>query len=205
MSLLPRPLTELQAVNELLASIDAMPVNTLTDVVGTDAGLALSFIRSVTRDVQTEGWHFNTEDNYLLQPTVDGEIYLPVNCIRADLDEGGGYDVVMRGRRLYDKVSHSYKFDSSVTATLVLLLPFDETPEAARMYITVRAMRLFQDKVITDPDMHTFSQQDEYRSKAIFMGEQLDNADYNVLSGEARKYGYKHNGFNIARALKRTV
>lgn len=55
--------TELEAVNAMLASIGEAPIDDL-DVAATtmaDVRIAVSILRATARDVQTEGWRFNSE------------------------------------------------------------------------------------------------------------------------------------------------
>lgn len=77
------PLTLLDAVNEMLAAVGRGPVaSTDPDVMGEEAGKALTIISNVSVQMQTQGWYFNEEIEYPLQPSpVDGTIVLPPNCL----------------------------------------------------------------------------------------------------------------------------
>jgi hypothetical protein len=57
------PTTELEAVNTMLNTIGEAPVNTLVNMTSVDASSALSILNSVNREVQSQGWFFNTEYN----------------------------------------------------------------------------------------------------------------------------------------------
>lgn len=50
--------TELEAVNALLGAVGETPVNTLEDLGFTDAAIALSVLRSKSRETQSKGWYF---------------------------------------------------------------------------------------------------------------------------------------------------
>ena len=54
--------TELAAVNDILNSIGQLAVDTLSQT-NPDVSLALQTLRSVSREVQSEGWSFNFEYN----------------------------------------------------------------------------------------------------------------------------------------------
>jgi len=54
-------LTELEAVNSMLAAIGEAPVSTLTGATQADVQMAINILRDVTREVQSWGWRFNTE------------------------------------------------------------------------------------------------------------------------------------------------
>ena len=49
---------ELQAVNQILASVGQAPVTTL-EQTNPDVSIALDTLRQVSREVQAEGWSFN--------------------------------------------------------------------------------------------------------------------------------------------------
>ena len=101
--------TELEAVNSMLRTIGASPVSTLEDNGVVDAVMALQTLRDVSRDVQSQGLHFNTERNYPLAPSypLPGELTLPANCLRVDPIDTWT-DLVQRGLRLYDPIRHTY-------------------------------------------------------------------------------------------------
>ena len=54
---------ELPAVNEILASIGQAPVSTL-EQTNPDVAIAYDTLTNVSREVQSEGWIFNTEEYY---------------------------------------------------------------------------------------------------------------------------------------------
>lgn len=177
------PTTELEAVNEMLRSIGETPVNSLENLQVIDASIALSTLRSVSRSVQTEGWNFNTEDKYPLALDENSEAQLPANTLHVDtVYYDADIDAVQRGSRLYDKTNHTYTFDHAPYVKLVLMLPFDELPEAARQYIFIRAARVFQDSVVGSPNLHEFKQDDEVRARALLEQNEYDSADNNMLT-----------------------
>lgn len=158
--------TELSAVNTMLGVIGESPINSLTDLLPVDAATARSVLDEVSRDVQSKGWNFNREFNYPLVPdSVKHEIRLPENAVHAELD---GFDAVIRGERLYDRKDHTYKFDPEKTykADIIFILGFDELPEQARRYITVRAARIFQSRAVGSDTLHGFTQEEEYKALA---------------------------------------
>ena len=77
-----RPTTELEAVNIILSGIGEAPVNSLSDMTA-DVSLARNILAEISRETQTEGWQWNTEDDYPLTPdAAKGEIKLPPTAIR---------------------------------------------------------------------------------------------------------------------------
>ena len=61
---------ELHAVNQILASVGQAPVTTL-DQTNPDVAIAYDTLTSVSREVQAEGWTFNTENWVKFTPDSD--------------------------------------------------------------------------------------------------------------------------------------
>jgi len=188
------PTTELEAINTMLTTIGESPVNTVEDSGLLDVVIARQILHTTSREVQARGWHFNTEKNFPLQPTVDGTIVLPATVLRVDtVGEYSDIDVVVRGNRLYDRRNHTYTFKKPLNVDMVVLLPFEQLPEAARIYITIRASRIFQERVVGSETLSAFSQQDEIRALAALRDMDTETADYNVLK----------DNYAVARVLHR--
>jgi hypothetical protein len=90
--------------------------------------------------------------------------------------------VAMRGRKLYDRVNHTFVFTKSIKAELVLMLEFDELPQAARHYITIRAARVFQQRVVGSDTLGSFTERDEVRARTALKRFEAKTADYNILT-----------------------
>ena len=68
--------------------------------------------------------------------------------------------------------------------TIVYFRDFNEITEPARRYITIKAARIFVDRLVSDDGLRTYTQQDETRARAILMETDLANGDHNVLRGD---------------------
>ncbi|WP_185961564.1 hypothetical protein [Telmatospirillum sp. J64-1] len=178
------PTTELEAVNSMLSVIGETPVNSLDDNGVVDAVIARQILAEVSREVQSRGWHWNTDKGFYLNITFpEGFIYLPANTLM--VDSVGRYqniDVVQRGQRLYDRRNHTYQFSRPIQVDIVRLLPFEELPQAARQYIMVRAGRIFQDRIVGSEALNGFNVADENRAWATLRAAETETADYNILS-----------------------
>jgi Tail tubular protein len=177
--------SELDAVNIMLGTIGESPINSLDAAAGVvDAVTARSILAEVSVQVQEEGWHFNTETEFELTPSLDSqEIYVPANCIEVDTSPyDKDYDVAIRGQRLYDRTNKTYKFAKSLKCDLTILLEFNELPQAARHYITIRAARVFQQRVIGSNILGSFTQQDELAALRSMRRYEARTADYNILT-----------------------
>lgn len=151
------PTTELEAVNTLLESIEEEAVNTLSGNQDPDVTAALRFIRQSSRALQVTGWVFNTETGYTLFPDVTGKIAVPRNAVKATLP---GSDVAIRGGLLYDRANRTYTWTGPVDLELILLLPFEELPEAARSYVVADASFKLQAKRAPDELVARLTQRD---------------------------------------------
>ena len=143
--------TKLEAVNTMLGFIGEAPINSLDDNTGVgDAPVAEKVLDEINREVQSQGWHFNTEFDVEFTPNSDKEIIFSDNIIRADLDRSRypNTDVTLRGSKLYNRSKNTFEFDDEVKGELVRILEWEEIPEIARRYITLRAARIHQDRQV---------------------------------------------------------
>lgn len=178
--------SELDAVNIMLGTIGESPISSLDASTGVaDAVIARQILSEVSIQVQEEGWHFNTEVNFVLTPSADtGEIFIPGNVVEIDsFGEDRLLDVTIRGNRLYDRTNHTFIFTKSIKTEMVLLLEFNELPQSARHYITVRAARVFQQRVIGSDKLGTFTERDEIRALVAFKRSEAKTSDHNILTG----------------------
>jgi hypothetical protein len=176
--------TELDAVNVMLATIGESPINSLDAAAGVvDAVTARSILSEVSVQVQEEGWHFNTDFEFVLTPASDGFIYVPGNAIEVDTSTyNRDYDVAIRGNRLYDRKGKTYTFTKDLKADLTILLEFNDLPQAARHYITVRSARIFQQRVVGSETLGNFTKEDEARALRSMRRYEARTADYNILT-----------------------
>lgn len=183
------PTTELEAINTMLSTIGESPVNAVEDTGNVDVVIARQILQTVSREVQARGWHFNTEKNYTITPDSEGYLVLPNTVLKVDtVYPDSSKDVVVRGSRLYDREKHTYVFTDAVKVDMTILLTFDELPEVARNYVTIRASRIFQERVVGSDTLHAFNSQDEARAMVSLMEYEADTADLNILSGNYSVY-----------------
>ena len=75
---------ELPAVNQILSSVGQAPVTTL-DQTNPDVAIAYDTLLQVSREVQSEGWTFNTELEYEDTTDSNKEYVIPNNMLQVDL------------------------------------------------------------------------------------------------------------------------
>ena len=140
--------TELEAVNIMLAAIGESPVNTLTGTLPVDVKLAQTTLEEVNKEVQTEGWSFNTEINVELTRDGSNNIALSSNVLIVDpnIHDHPDVDAIQIGLKLYDRKEHKYEFDDDLKCTVVYFRTFNDIPEPAKRYINIKAARIFVDR-----------------------------------------------------------
>lgn len=164
--------TELDAVNTMLDVIGEAPVSTINDTGLIDAAMARDLLRKTSREVQAQAWHWNTDRNVELVPTVPlpGNILVPPDALRVDPSDPT-ISAVQRGTRLWDQTNNTFAWSQSVRVNIVRFLPFSDIPEVARHYIAVRAARMFQDRRIGSESRNGFNERDETRARVAIENE----------------------------------
>jgi hypothetical protein len=173
--------SKLDAVNTMLSAIGEAPVSSLSSGL-VEAEIAESILNTIDREVQSMGWHFNTELNKSFAKTVAGEIILPADILRADATlKANAPNLVQRGLKMYDRVNHTFIISTDVALDVVIQLIFDDLPEVAKRYIVLRATRIFQDRVVGSNTLHTFQEKDE--EQALVQLKDFDKAadDHNIF------------------------
>lgn len=177
--------TKLDAVNSMLFTIGESPVNTLEGGNVVDAVTAEQTLDTVSREVQSEGWAFNTEKHYPLtrQAFSPYVIYVPDTALHCDPSDKAA-NIVVRGNRLYDLDNHTFNFPDtpSIECDIVWLFPFEDLPETARRYITIRAARVFQAGAVGSDTLYSFTERDEYQARARFRKSNSRVRDKNLLT-----------------------
>ena len=173
------PLTELDAVNSILASINESPVNTLEGLTDTDAINALRTLRQINRQFQSRGWSFNTFDNYVFNPDVYSK---KITWLDTLLYIKGSNKYVKRGKYLYDMTNQTFIFTAPITASVILLTEFEDMPEQARDYIVAKASSDFAAKFLGDDSLTQILVQREQEAWGYFHDFEMTSNDYNMLN-----------------------
>ena len=177
--------TKLEAVNIMLSTIGENPVNSLTSGL-VDAELAETILGSVSKAVQSEGWNFNTEKKVSFSADSSGHIILPANILRADATvEADALDLVQRGLKMYDKKNHTYNINKAVNLDTIIELEFETLPEVARRYITLKASRIFQDRVVGSETLPKFNQEDEFMAYSQLKDFEADSEDISIFDNNS--------------------
>ena len=206
--------TELSAVNSILGSIGQSPVTSLglpesgtgdtINFQNPEIAFIYNILTEVNKDVQNEGWHFNTE--YHITKTLDaaGEISVPGDALRYDFFSEGidkTFDVVNRNGKLYDLVDHSSTFDSGTYyLDIVRLYPFTDLPNAFQRYITYRAASRAAAQLVSNPQLVQLLQTQEAQARATCIEYECNQAGHSFFGGP---HDTNYRNYQPYHALKR--
>jgi len=188
------PMTELEAVNEMLMSIGQAPVSTLNVSGIKDVNVARAELTKVSRRVQSRGWNWNTDDDYQLSPDVDGYIAVPSGALKIDASTFAENLVERRhdtkGRCLYSRDRRSFQFTEPVNVQIVWGFSFEDLPETARCFIATSAGRKFQSRVIGSQILDRFQEEDEAKAWVLLEREERASRDTNLFRRNAALSGF---------------
>lgn len=174
------PLTELEAVNEILASIGESPVSTIENPTNVDVINCLRILRNVNRRVQSKGWTFNKIDSYTLNPDASThKIRWLSNLLYVVGTDGTKY--TKKGDYLFDWENQTIEFNNSIDCTIIFLVDFEDMPDPMRSYITAKAATTFQTRYLGDSSLGEELLRDEQEAWAALMEYELDSNDFNML------------------------
>jgi len=174
----PTSMTELEAVNVLLTTIGEAPVNTLDGNQVTDVSIAKQVLNEVSREVQAQGWHFNTEQGVELSPNISGDIAIPADTARIDAQD---FNTVIREGKMFNLTDRTFEFASKIKVDIVYYQDFVELPQQAKKYITTRAARIFSDRLLNSESIHKMTSRDEQRALIDLKELEGDTGDFNMM------------------------
>jgi hypothetical protein len=194
--------TELQAVNEILASVGQAPVTTL-DQTNPDVAIAYDTLVQVSREVQAEGWTFNKEYEYPFVPDTNNEIVIPSNILQLDLTPSyGDKDAVIRSGKLYDRTAHTYTWtDDTVYCDVLWYFDWVDLPTPVKDYITARTASIVSSRIVGDSTQYQMLQQREAYTRAMALEYECNQGNYTFF-GHPRGENY-YNSYEPYKALYR--
>jgi hypothetical protein len=183
-------MTELEAVNILLSVIGEAPIDQLSTTSAnelTESAVARRTLGEVSRDVQSEGFSWNTDRDVKLVRNASNQFTLPSNQLRASFDPTRypSFQLTARGNRIYDRDKQSFTFTETelTVSQLVTQLVWDDLPHQAQQYIAIRASRIFAGRFVNSNAIYAYTTQDEEYARAMLMRDEESGPRHNWLSG----------------------
>ena len=198
------PLTELQAINQMLAAVGQAPVTSIdttsdlyrrnTDGTYTqleiptnpDIAMARLTLDEISRECQSEGWSFNREYEWLMTPdSTTKRITLPPNMLQCDLSEApkhkskyGNIDSIRRQNFLYDKTNHTFEWDDPVYTDVLWLFDWEDVPRPIQDYIINKASAIFALRVVGDQNLYQNLLQRSMETRSTALEYETQQGDY---------------------------
>ncbi len=170
----------LDAVNVLLNVINEPSIEDeedYDDIV--EARQARDTIIEVKRAVLSEGWDFNTDENYIFPIDAQGFIPVPMNVL--DITDKNS-DIIMRNWRLYSKKNQTHVFEEEQKCDVVWDMPFDQLSHPLRHYITIRAAKVFTGRMIGDQASYMYTDDDLEDARLAARRSEDRTGQYNMLT-----------------------
>jgi len=186
--------SELDAVNSILMSVGESPVNTL-DTQSPEVAIAQTTLRQVVREVQAEGWAFNTEYEVEFKPDDDDLVILSDAILQIDINRykhNDNYDVIKKDGKLYDRYTRSNTFTDVDTlyCDVVWMYSYEDMPQTFKDYCTTRSTRVAVGRMVSDPAFAKAMQQDEVVARSAAIEYDTRQADYNIFNNSRTRQPY---------------
>jgi len=200
--------TELSAVNAILGAIGQSPITSI-NYTNPEISFIYNLLRDSNVDVQSEGWHFNTERHVKYTPQDVGgikKIAIGNDILQMDVTDGWSkrnYDVVKRNGYLYDKYDHTDDWDEltdGIDLDIVRLISYEDLPEVFKRYIIYKSAVRAATQLVGNPQLAQLLAQQESLSRATVM-------EYECKQGNHTMFGLPedstYNAYQPWRSLGR--
>jgi hypothetical protein len=211
-------MTELEAINRMLAAIGQAPVNSV-DQSNPDVAICSRTLKQVSQEVQSEGWTFNKVLNYSFPPDIDEYIYIrPVNTdpssdyiLQMDLSHNTQFSrdkqAVARSKGssvfLYDMLNNNFKWGTQPVEVDIIyyISTLSNIPPTAQNYIIDRASSLVSMQTVGDPNQFSILSNREQYSRAQLLEYETSQGDYTFF-GHPKGSNY-YNSYQPFHTLSR--
>ena len=181
--------TELSAVNAILGAIGQSPVTSINKT-NPEIGFIYNLLRDSNVDLQSEGWHFNTERHVKYTPQDVGgikKIAIGSDILKMDVTDGWSkrnYDVVKRNGYLYDKYDHTDDWDEltdGIDLDIVKLISYEDLPEVFKRYVIYKAAVRAATQLVGNPQLAQLLAQQEALSRAAIMEYECNQGNHTMF------------------------
>lgn len=195
-------LDKLEAVNRCLQAIGEARVNSL-QTGSPDAAEAISVLDEVREEVLMVGWYENTRHDVEVEPEFSTEeisvpttwysveaVNPPANSkivVKTDADDGV--------RKLFEVNKQTFKFDQPITVNVISSFDFDDLSFPLKNYISARAARVFQERIMGSVSLDSFTGRAEAQAWSRLMDAEVEVEEPNMLRDSAymREITYRNN------------
>ena len=192
-------MTELDAINRMLAVIGEAPIDALSSIninEITDSALARRTLSEVAKDVQAEGWSWNTDGPVELPATASDEFNLPSDTLTVRFSPANYSEsqYTQRGLKVWCRNRQTFAFGQDVGGTLMVSelvrnLKWEELPHQAQEYISIRAARIYSDRFTNSTVIFSYTSADESYARTMLIRAEESQLSNNLLWGNDRGMG----------------
>lgn len=174
---------ELDAVNDILASIGESPVNTLESDANADVVNARRILHKINRQEQSKGWTFNIDEGISLMPDKFSKLisYMPDYL---SVTTTGGTPYTNRGGYIYDRLARTDRFESAIQVNLITSKTFNEMPEVFKSYIVTKAAKEFNIRFFGAPEIDTVLGNELIDLQQAVFEYEADYGAYNIFEDD---------------------
>ncbi len=150
------PMTELEAVNIILASIGESPVNSIENPTNVDVINAIRILRN------------------------NHKIYWSPHLLYIEAKDGTKY--TKNGEYLYNFTEQTFNFLNPIEVQAIFFVDFDDMPDPMRNYICAKSAKTFQSRYLGDASLAEELERDEQEAWAALQEYELDRNDFSLLN-----------------------
>jgi hypothetical protein len=187
--------TKLASVNIMLQTIGESPTNTLTGTLPYETSLAVDILDEVIKELCLDEYVFNFEEEVSVTPDGSNRLIAQSNWIRVQPSDGIDEYVLREtttGSGIYMVYDITNKTSTAWTTAKKLdvtyMLEFEDLPEAAKRYVTIRSARIYADRLMASPDVRAFTERDEFEAKAKLLNYETAIDEPNMLRDNPDTY-----------------
>ncbi|UGL61138.1 tail tubular protein A [Pseudomonas phage Eisa9] len=176
-------LTELEVVNECLASMGELPINSIANSTNPMVTNARAAFQRANVGEQGVGWWFNTE-TVKITPQTDGTCFVPADTLSLyTKDKYNPQWLTIRGRKLYDTGNAEYYTTGNpISIKLIRYLPFNDLPYNAQRLVAAATVEKFQLNYDGDQQKQTAASDEYTASYALCMMDHTRAVGANMLN-----------------------
>ena len=169
--------------------------------------IAQKTLRQVCREIQAEGWSYNTENEYPINLDTNNQCIIPNNVLQIDLNifqHGKDYNIVRRSdngiMKVYDKKGHTFTFENCTKLyfDIIWMLDFEDLPQVFKDYITTRASRIASNRMVNSQPSAKLLEADEALARASALEYENRQEDHNIFND----YQNQHDGNTVYKPFK---
>ena len=175
--------TELSSVNSILGIIGQAPI-TVLEFDNPEVAIIYQLLGEASKDIQNEGWVFNTEYGVKLEPREDKKIGISNNMLRVDITGGQTnrtHNTVKKNGVLYDKFKHTDIWEKDVYADIVWYFDYEDLPSVFKRYATYKAGVRAATQMVGNPQLAQLLAAQEVQSRAACMEYECNQGDYTMF------------------------